>query len=58
MPSPLSNPIATPLPPTIFSEVACAALVQAMALSLSVYDASYLAQALKYGAALIMADQQ
>jgi predicted nucleic acid-binding protein len=38
------------------SELACAALDQAMALSTSVYNASYLALALKHGAALITAD--
>lgn len=47
-----------PLRPTSASELAVAALEQAMALSLSVYDASFLALALKHEALLITADQQ
>lgn len=54
----LADVLQLPLRPTSSSELACAALDQAMALSLSVYDASYLALALKHGAALITADQQ
>jgi hypothetical protein len=47
-----------PLRPTSASELAVAALEQAMALSLSVNDASFLALALKHGALLITADKQ
>ena len=56
-----------PLPPSLelamqrgcsASELAMAALEQAMALSLSVYDASFLALALKHDALLITADKQ
>lgn len=47
-----------PLRPTSASELAVAALEQAMALSLSVYDASFLALALKHDALLITADQR
>ena len=54
----LADVLQLPLRPTSSSELACAALDQAMALSLSVYDASYLALALKHGAALITADNQ
>ena len=54
----LADVLQLPLRPTSSSELACAALDQAMALSLSVYDASYLALALKQGAHLITADKQ
>ena len=47
-----------PLRPTSASELAVAALEQALALSLSVYDASFLALALKHDALLITADQR
>ena len=47
-----------PLRPTSSSELAAEALDQALVLSLSVYDASYLALALKHGARLITADKQ
>lgn len=47
-----------PLRPTSASDLAVAALEQAMALSLSVYDASFLALALKHDALLITADQR
>jgi predicted nucleic acid-binding protein len=54
----LADLLQLPLRLTSASELACAALDQAMALSLSVYDASYLALALKHGARLITADKQ
>lgn len=54
----LADVLQLPLRPTSSSELAGAALDQAMALSLSVYDASYLALALKHGARLITSDQQ
>lgn len=54
----LADVLQLPLRPTSSSDLAAAALDQAMALSLSVYDASYLALALKYGACLITADKQ
>ena len=47
-----------PLRPTSASELAVAALEQALTLSLSVYDASFLALALKHDALLITADQR
>jgi len=54
----LADVLQLPLRPTSSSELAAAALDQAIALSLSVYDASYLALALKHGACLITADKQ
>ena len=54
----LADVLQLPLRPTSSSDLAAAALDQAMALSLSVYDASYLALALKHGACLITADKQ
>ena len=54
----LADLLQLPLRLTSASELACGALDQAMALSLSVYDASYLALALKHGARLITADKQ
>jgi predicted nucleic acid-binding protein len=54
----LTDLLQLPLRLTSASELACASLDQAMALSLSVYDASYLALALKHGARLITADKQ
>ena len=54
----LTDLLQLPLRPTSASELAVAALEQAMALSLSVYDASFLALALKYDAILITADKQ
>jgi len=54
----LADVLQLPLRPTSSSALAAAALDQAMALSLSVYDASYLALALKHGACLITADKQ
>jgi len=54
----LADVLQLPLRATSASALAAAALDQAMALSLSVYDASYLALALKHGAHLITADKQ
>lgn len=54
----LADLLNLPLRPTSASELALAALEQAMALSLSVYDASFLALALKHDAVLITADKQ
>ena len=54
----LADLLQLPLRPTSASELALAALEQAMALSLSVYDASFLALALKHDALLITADKQ
>lgn len=54
----LTDLLQLPLRPTSASELAVPALEQAMALSLSVYDASFLALALKYDALLITADKQ
>jgi predicted nucleic acid-binding protein len=54
----LADLLQLPLRLTSATELACAALDQAMVLSLSVYDASYLALALKHGARLITADKQ
>jgi predicted nucleic acid-binding protein len=54
----LTDMLQLPLRPTSASELAMAALEQAMALSLSVYDASFLALALKHDALLITADKQ
>ncbi|MFM6127772.1 MAG: type II toxin-antitoxin system VapC family toxin [Sphaerospermopsis kisseleviana] len=54
----LADVLQLPLRPTSSSDVAAAALDQAIAFSLSVYDASYLALALKHGAQLITADKQ
>ena len=54
----LADLLQLPLRPTSASELAVAALEQAMALSLSVYDASFLALALKHDALLITADKQ
>jgi len=54
----LADLLQLPLRPTSSSELALAALEQAMALSLSVYDASFLALELKHDALLITADKQ
>ena len=54
----LADVLQLPLRPTSSSELAAEALDQALVLSLSVYDASYLALALKHGAQLITADKQ
>lgn len=54
----LADLLQLPLRPTSSSELACAALDQAMALTLSVYDASYLALAPRHGATLITANKQ
>ena len=54
----LADVLQLPLRATSASDLASEALDQAMALSLSVYDASYLALALKQGAHLINADKQ
>ncbi|MEA5474670.1 type II toxin-antitoxin system VapC family toxin [Synechococcus sp. CCY9201] len=54
----LADVLQLPLRHTSASDLAVAALDQAMAFSLSVYDASYLALALKHGAQLITADKQ
>lgn len=53
----LADLLQLPLRPTSASELAVAALEQAMTLSLSVYDASFLL-ALKHDALLITADKQ
>ena len=54
----LADGLQLPLRPTSSSELAAGALDQALVLSLSVYDASYLALALKHDAQLITADKQ
>ena len=54
----LADLLNLPLRPTSAVELAVAALEQSMALSLSVYDASFLALALKHDARLITADKQ
>jgi predicted nucleic acid-binding protein len=54
----LADVLQLPLRSTSSSELAAEALDQALVLSLSVYDASYLALALKHGARLITADKQ
>jgi predicted nucleic acid-binding protein len=54
----LADVLQLPLRSTSSSELAAEALDQALVLSLSVYDASYLALALKHGAQLITADKQ
>lgn len=54
----LADVLQLPLRSTSASDLAAAALDQAMALSLSVYDASYLTLALRHGACLITADKQ
>jgi predicted nucleic acid-binding protein len=54
----LADLLQLPLRPTSASELALPALEQAMSLSLSVYDASFLALALKHDALLITADKQ
>jgi predicted nucleic acid-binding protein len=54
----LADVLQLPLRPTSSSELAAEALDQALVLSLSVYDASYLALALNNGARLITADKQ
>ena len=54
----LADLLQLPLRPTSASELAGAALEQAMALSFSVYDASFLALALKHDARFITADKQ
>lgn len=54
----LADLLQLPLRPTSASELAGAALEQATALSVSVYDASFLALALKHDARLITADKQ
>ena len=54
----LADVLQLPLRPTSSSELAAESLDQALVLSLSVYDASYLALALKNGARLITADKQ
>ena len=54
----LADLLNLPLRPTSAVELAVAALKQAMAHSLSVYDASFLALTLKHEACLITADKQ
>lgn len=54
----LADVLQLPLRPSSALDLAPAALDQAMALSLSVYDATYLVLALKHGARLITADKQ
>ncbi len=54
----LADLLQLPLRPTASAELVSASLEQAMTLSLSVYDACYLALALRHGAPLITADEQ
>jgi predicted nucleic acid-binding protein len=54
----LADLLQLPLRPTASAELVSASLEQAMTLSLSVYDACYLALALRHGAQLITADEQ
>jgi predicted nucleic acid-binding protein len=54
----LADLMQLPLRPTASAELVSASLEQAMTLSLSVYDACYLALALRHGAPLITADEQ
>ncbi|MCS5694230.1 type II toxin-antitoxin system VapC family toxin [Cyanobium sp. FGCU-6] len=54
----LTDLLQLPLRLTSAGDLACGALDQAMALSLSVYDASDFALALNHGARLITADRQ
>jgi predicted nucleic acid-binding protein len=54
----LADLLQLPLRPTASADLVSASLEQAMALSLSVYDACYLALALRHGAPLITADEQ
>jgi predicted nucleic acid-binding protein len=54
----LADLMQLPLRTTSANELALAALEQAMAFSLSVYDANFLALALKHDALLITADKQ
>jgi predicted nucleic acid-binding protein len=53
----LADLLQLPLRPTASAELVSASLEQAMTLSLSVYDACYLALALRHGAPLITADE-
>ena len=54
----LADLLQLPLRPTASAELVIASLEQAMTLSLSVYDACYLALALRHGAPVITADEQ